>query len=364
MKKTQLFDRHLELGAKVIDFGGWAMPVQYTNVIEEHQATRTKAGLFDTCHMGEIEVKGPQAFELLQWVSSRNLAEQAIGQMKLSVITNEGGGIIDDVTIYRLGEEHYMIVTNAGTREKDYSWIERQRKERGLNGVQVTDISNETGKLDLQGPLAQSILQNLASDDLTPLQYYHAVHARIADVPVLISRSGYTGENGFEIYVESKMVGTLWDSLLETGAGSGLKPAGLGARDTLRLEAGMMLYGNDIDETITPLEVVYGWITDLEKEFVGSDALRRLKQAGITRKIVGFVMEERGIARHGYKVFKENKEIGEVTSGTFTPTLQKAVGFAFVPTSYSEQGTEIFIQIRDHFSRARVEKLPFYRRKK
>ena len=364
MKKTPLYDRHLALGGKIIDFGGWAMPVQYTNVIEEHTATRMKAGLFDICHMGEIEVKGPQAFNLLQWVLSRNLEGQDIGQIKLGVMTNEHGGIIDDVTVYRLGQEHYLVVTNAGTKDKDFSWIETQRKAKGFSNVQVMDMSDQTGKIDIQGPLSQVILQNSTAADLAPLQYYHAINTKVMNIPALVSRSGYTGEDGFEIYADSRNIGEIWDKLLESGKVFGLKPAGLGARDTLRLEAGMMLYGNDMDETITPLEVVYGWVANLEKDFIGSTALRRLKENGVTRKLVGFEMEERGIARHGYKVFNDGGEIGVVTSGTFTPTLQKAVGLAFVPISYNKPGKEILIQIRDNRAKARIVGLPFYKRKK
>ncbi|MGC9975541.1 MAG: glycine cleavage system aminomethyltransferase GcvT [Syntrophales bacterium] len=364
MKKTPLYDRHVALGAKIIDFGGWAMPVQYTNVIEEHNATRTKAGLFDISHMGEIEVKGPQALELLQWLLSRDIKGQAIGQIKLSVLTNEKGGIIDDVTVYRLGDERYLVVTNAGTKDKDYSWVEMQRRVKGLSDVEVIDNSGQTGKIDLQGPLSQAILQNLASDDLAPLTYYHAKDTKVMDIPALVSRSGYTGEDGFEIYTDSRRIGELWDKLLEIGAPFGLKPVGLGARDTLRLEAGMMLYGTDMDETITPLEVVYGWVTSLEKDFVGSSALKKLKEKGLSRKLVGFEMEERGIARHGYKVFKDGTEVGVVTSGTYAPTVQKAVGLAFVPMLYSRPGTDILIQIRDNRARARIVELPFYRRRK
>ncbi len=364
MKKTPLYDRHVALGARVIDFGGWAMPVQYTNVIEEHKATRERAGLFDICHMGEIEIRGHQALELLQWVLSRNIEGQNVGQIKLSVMTDEQGGIIDDLTVYRLGKDHYMVVTNAGTKDKDLAWIVNKRNEKGLSEAHVTDISDRTGKLDLQGPLSHKILQQIIAEDLTGLKYYHVMNTTILNAPALVSRSGYTGEDGFEIYADSRKIGDIWDKLLEIGVDDGLKPVGLGARDTLRLEAGMMLYGNDMDETITPLEVVYGWVTDLEKDFMGSAALRRLNQDGLTRKLVGFEMEDRGIARHGYKVFIEEKEVGEVTSGTFTPTLQKAIGLAFVPVSYSEPGTEISIRIRDHHVKARIVKLPFYKRGK
>jgi aminomethyltransferase len=364
MKKTPLYNRHLALGARVIDFGGWAMPVQYTGVIEEHETTRQKAGLFDICHMGEIEVRGPQAFDLLQWVLSRNLAGQTTGQMKLSVMTNEQGGMMDDVTVYRLEDDHYMVVTNAGTKDRDLAWIVNRRNDKGFFDAHITDMSDATGKLDLQGPFSQKILARLMSNDITPLKYYHAMNTTILGIPSLVSRSGYTGEDGFEIYADSGKIGELWDALMEAGADCGLKPVGLGARDTLRLEAGMMLYGNDMDETITPLEVVYAWITDLDKDFMGCAALKRLKQRGLTKTLIGFEMEDRGIARHGYGVFKEGKEVGLVTSGTFTPTLQKAIGLAFVPASIREPGTEIFIRIRDRLARARIVKLPFYRRRK
>jgi aminomethyltransferase len=279
-------------------------------------------------------------------------------------MTNENGGIIDDVTVYRLGKESYLVVTNAGTKDKDFSWIETQRKARGLSGVEVVDNSDRTGKIDLQGPLSQEILQNLVSDDLASLTFYHAKDMKVMKIPVIVSRSGYTGEEGFEIYAESRSIGEIWDKLLKIGKDLGLKPVGLGARDTLRLEAGMMLYGNDMDETITPLEVVYGWATNLEKDFIGCSALKKLKEKGLIRKLVGFEMEDRGIARHGHKVFKDAKEVGVVTSGTYTPTLQKAVGLAFMPVSYSRPGTDILIQIRDHHAGARIVELPFYKRQK
>jgi aminomethyltransferase len=295
---------------------------------------------------------------------SRNLAGQAVGQVKLSVMTNEQGGIIDDLTVYRLSEDHYMVVTNAGTKDKDLAWIIGKKDEKGLSDVQVTDHTDTTGKVDIQGPLSQEILQHLTAYDLTALKYYHAASTAILDVPVLVSRSGYTGEDGFEIYADSGKIGEIWDRIMEIGADYGLKPGGLGARDTLRLEAGMMLYGNDMDETVTPLEVVYGWVTDLDKDFVGCEALRNLKKRGLIRKLVGFEMEGRGIARHGYKVLIDFKEVGEVTSGTFTPTLQKAIGLAFVPISSSVPGIEISIRIREHDVKARIVKLPFYKREK
>jgi aminomethyltransferase len=362
MKKTPLYDRHVALGAKMIDFGGWDMPVQYTSVVEEHHATRTTAGLFDICHMGEIEIRGPQALDLLQGVMSRNLERQETGQMKLSVLTNEQGGIIDDVTVYKLDEDRYWVVTNAATKDKDLRWVQRWKQEKAFADADIADRTDQLGKLDLQGPRAQTILQPVSGDDLTPLKYYHAMQTTVAGVPSLVSRSGYTGEDGFEIYADSAQIGAVWDGLMAAGAESGLKPIGLGARDTLRLEAGMMLYGHEMCETVSPFEVVYGWLIDLEKDFTGRDVLDRQKKHGVARKLVGFEMAERGIARAGYKIFKYDREIGEVTSGTFAPTLNRAVGFAFVPTPYAEPLTEFEIRIRDRLVRARVVTIPFYRR--
>jgi aminomethyltransferase len=362
MKRTPLYERHINLGARIIDFGGWDMPVQYTGVIEEHRATRKAAGLFDICHMGEIDVIGPLAFELLQWVTSRNLEGQKIGQMKLSVITNEQGGIIDDLTVYRLAEEHYRLVTNASRTDDDYRWILKIKEEKGITDVQVINATDQTGKVDIQGPCSQEILQKITADDLSPLKFYYSIESKILDIPALISRSGYTGEDGFEIYTEAGRIGEVWDNLMETGVEGGLKPVGLGARDTLRLECGMMLYGNDMDETTMPFEVVYGWITDLDKDFIGSENLRRQKEKGIERKLVGFEMVDRGIARHGYEVLKNGREIGEVTSGTFAPTLNKAIGMAFVPVAYKDPGTDISIRIRNKEAKARIVPLPFYKR--
>lgn len=362
MQKTPLYDRHVKLGAKIIDFGGWAMPVQYTGVIEEHRTTREAAGLFDICHMGEIDVKGTGSFALLQYVMSRNLEDQKAGQMKLSILPNKQGGIIDDLTVYKFREDYYRLVTNAVTKDKDLKWIGKIKDEKGFQNVELIDITEDTGKLDLQGPLSEGILQQLMKDPLAPLGYYHSMETKVADELAIVSRSGYTGEDGFEIYVSAGKIGKVWDALLEAGRPAGIKPVGLGARDTLRLESGMMLYGNEMCETVSPFEVVYGWVTNLEKDFIGCDALRRQKEEGVKKKLVGFEVSDRGIARHGYKVFKEGREIGEVTSGTFSPTLQKAIGLAFVPAECREPGTSIDIQIRDSLAKARVAPLPFYKR--
>lgn len=364
MKKTPLFERHQKLKATMIEFGGWCMPVQYTAVIEEHRATRAAAGLFDICHMGEIEVRGTGARDLLQSVMSRNLDGQEIGQMMLSVMPNVRGGIIDDLTVYKLGDEHYMVVTNAVTKDGDWEWIRKAQKEKGLSGVVLRDISDATGKIDLQGPKSQAILQKITSANLVPLKFYHFMSTEVLGIPSIVSRSGYTGEDGFEIYADSSRIGDIFDALLTDGAPMGLKPVGLGARDTLRIESGMMLYGHEMDETVTPYEVVYGWLVDLTKDFTGREALRKQKEEGVKKKLVGFEMTDRGIARHGYKVFGDGREIGRVTSGTFAPTLGKALGFAFVDRTHESPGSEIEIEIRGQHAKARVVPLPFYRRPK
>lgn len=339
------------------------MPVQYTNVIDEHRTTRSAAGLFDICHMGEIEVKGPQALDLLQLVLTRNLADQAIGQIKLSALLNEEGGIIDDLTVYRMDEDFYLLVTNAAPKDRDLYWIKKILDERKFD-CHLKDISDETGKLDLQGPRSEEILRKISDADLKNMRFYHFCKAQVAGFEAIISRSGYTGEDGFEIYALGTVIGQIWDKLMNVGADLGLKPCGLGARDTLRLESGMMLNGQDMDESISPLEVPYGWIVDPNKEFIGSVLLRAKKDSGIRKKLVGLEMTGRGIARHGYKVFKGGKEIGIVTSGTFSPTLNKAIGMAFVDIDCSVPDTQIEIAIRDTMAAAKVVKLPFYKREK
>ena len=363
MKKTPLYEKHVALNAKIIDFGGWAMPVQYTNVIDEHKTTRNAATLFDICHMGEIEVRGPQALNLLQFALTRNLQEQETGQIKLSALLTDDGGIIDDLTVYKLGQDYYMLVTNASTCVADWERINALREAKGFDCT-LENISDNMGKLDLQGPFAWEILCTLTHYDLNRLQYYRFVELKVLGQPAIISRSGYTGEDGFEIYAPATIIGDIWDTIMKAGINFGLKPAGLGARDTLRLEAGMMLNGQDITNSVSPLEVPYSWLVDFDKEFAGVAALRALKLSGIKKKLVGLEMTGRGIARHGYKVFQGDKEIGIVTSGTFAPTLNKAVGLAFVDINYSAPDTELSVAIRDTQSPAKVVKIPFYKRSK
>ncbi|MEN6421027.1 MAG: glycine cleavage system aminomethyltransferase GcvT [Smithella sp.] len=361
MKKTPLYEKHVALNAKIIDFGGWAMPVQYTNVIDEHKTTRSTAGLFDICHMGEIEVKGPQVLDLLQLVLTRNLAGQSVGQVKLSALLNEEGGIIDDLTVYKMAETTYMLVTNATPKDRDWQWINKIQKDKKFD-CELKDVSDATGKLDLQGPRSEEILQKLTEADLRSLRFYHFCEAQVAGFPAIISRSGYTGEDGFEVYAAVDFIGQIWDKLMTVGAASGMKPCGLGARDTLRLESGMMLNGQDMDESVSPLEVPYSWVVDAQKEFIGKKALEDKKKSGRADKLVGIEMTGRGIARHGYKVFYGGKEIGVVTSGTFSPTLSKAIGLAFINADFSAPDTAIEVVIRDTMTAAKIVKLPFYKR--
>ncbi|MBP1711703.1 MAG: aminomethyltransferase [Deltaproteobacteria bacterium] len=363
MKKTPLYEKHAALGAKIIDFGGWAMPVQYTNVINEHNATRTSAALFDICHMGEIEVRGPQATDLLQFALTRDLAGQKIGQVKLSALLNDRGGIIDDLTVYKMAEDFYMLVTNATTRETDFHRIKAILEEKKFN-CQMEDVSEITGKLDLQGPRAEEILQMLSDADLKNIRFYHFAEFPVAGIPAIISRSGYTGEDGFEIYAAAEKISLIWDRLMEAGQAFGMKPAGLGARDTLRLEAGMMLNGQDMTQDMSPLEAPYGWLVDWNKDFAGKSALVSIRDRGIGKKIVGLEMTGRGIARHGYAVKSGDREIGLVTSGTFAPTLNKAIALAFIDMEFTTPDAEISVVIRDTASAARVVKLPFYKRPK
>lgn len=363
MKRTPLYDVHLKAGAKMIEFGGWEMPVQYTSVIDEHRATRCTAGLFDICHMGEFNIHGKGSLALLQKIMTRDLAAQKTNQMKLSVMTTREGGIIDDLTIYKYTEDRYTVVTNAATKDKDYEWIRNNNEVFSFNAV-IEDVTEHTGKLDLQGPLASEILQALTDSNLSQLKYYNFLETKVLGAPATISRSGYTGEDGFEIYVASSQVAEIWEGMLAAGSPRGLKPAGLGARDTLRLEAGLMLYGNEMCENVTPLEVAYSWVLDLDKDFIGKDALLNEKTSGIKKKLVGFEMVDRGIARHGYKILENSNEIGEVTSGSFTPTVNKAIGMAFVPARFQEPGSELSVKIRENVAKAKVVSLPFYKRKK
>ncbi|MFA4830904.1 MAG: glycine cleavage system aminomethyltransferase GcvT [Patescibacteria group bacterium] len=357
--QTPLNQIHKDLGARMVDFGGWEMPVIYTNQIDEHHAVRNAAGIFDVCHMGEIIVKGPDAFTLLQKVVSRDISKMENGQVSLCVLCAEDGGIIDDLTVYKYDDKNFMLVVNAGTAQGDYEWVVKHAT--GLD-VQVKNRSDEVAKIDLQGPKAEEILQKLTDADLKTIKRYHFKIISVDGVPMTVSRSGYTGEDGFELYLPNSAAVQIWNKLLAVGKPLGLLPCGLGSRDTLRTECGMMLYGHDIDREHSPLEAVYGWAVSLDKDFIGRDVLLKQKEAGLKRKLVGFEMIERGIARQHYPIYHAGRSVGEVTSGAPAPTLGKNIGLGYIEYNLREPETEIEIKVRENLVKARIVKLPFYKR--
>lgn len=363
--RTPLFEEHKKLGAVIVDFGGWDMPVYYTNVIEEHHATRNACGLFDICHMGEFIVEGKEAFNLVQWAVSRDISGMKSGEMVLSVLCNGHGGIIDDLTVYKFHDEKFMLVVNASTAKKDFGHVEKLLHEKKFN-ASVADISMQTGKLDLQGPHAQQILQKVVSFDLNQIGFYKFAQEEksLCGFDSIISRSGYTGEDGFELYFDWKNSEKIWNSLLHHGKGLGIVPVGLGARDTLRLEAAYNLYGHELDEGTNPFECRYGWVVSDKKNFFGKEAVFSQKQGGLKRTLVGFEMVDRAIARNGYNVFCQGNHCGVVTSGSFSPTLKKNIGLCFIEPLHSKPGTEIEVQVRDKKFKAQIIKLPFYKREK
>jgi aminomethyltransferase len=359
LKRTPLYDEHVKAGGRIVPFAGWEMPVQYpTGILEEHRAVRTKAGLFDVSHMGEVDVRGPDALDLVQHITTNDASRIEVGQAQYTVMCREDGGAIDDCIVYRFADR-YMIVVNAANRSKDFDWIMEHAADRD---VMVTDISDEIGLLALQGPSAESILQKLTSVDLSGIPYYHFAQGKVDEGPAIISRTGYTGEDGFELYVAAGSAAGLWRRLLEEGGADGLVPVGLGARDSLRLEMGYALYGNDIDEEHTPLEAGLGWVTKLDKgEFIGRDALVRQKEAGVQQKLVGFLLKDRGFPRHGYAVQWQGSDAGVVTSGAHAPSLNVGVGMAYVPAQASKAGTPLDIIVRERAVPAEVTRPPFYK---
>ncbi len=359
MKNTALTHIHEKLGAKMVPFAGYNMPVSYTGINDEHETVRTKLGVFDVSHMGEFILKGPGALELIQRVTSNDASKLFDGKVQYSCLPNENGGIVDDLLVYRMTADSYMLVVNASNIEKDWSWI----TARNTAGVEMHDISDRTSLLAVQGPLAAKALQTLTSMDLSSMEYYTFAKGEFAGCPnILVSATGYTGAGGFEIYFDNQHAEKIWDAVMQAGEPYGVKPAGLGCRDTLRLEMGFCLYGNDIDDTTSPLEAGLGWITKFAKEFTNSAALKKQKEEGVSRKLVGFEMLERGIPRHDYAVVDASgTNIGKVTSGTQSPSLGKAIGLAYVPSEYASENSEIFISIRDKNLKAKVVKLPFYK---
>lgn len=359
LKRTSLYDLHVAAGARMVEFGGWEMPVQYAGIVEEHRAVRSAAGLFDVSHMGEVEIEGPGALDTVQYLLTNDTSRLEIGQGLYTPMCTPSGGIIDDLTVFRLGEHRFFLVVNAATTAKDFAWIAGHTQN-----ATARDRSSELALLALQGPRAQVILQHLTRADLASLRYFHIIeNVEMGGVRGLISRTGYTGEDGFEIACPWEAAPRVWEALMDAGRGDGLVPVGLGARDTLRLEAAYMLYGSDIDETISPLEAPLGWTVKLEKgEFVGRGALLRQKQEGVQRKLVGLEMTERAIPRHGYPLLAGGARVGQVTSGTFGPWVDKSIGMGYVGNAYTQPGTEIDVEIRSKPARARVVKLPFYKR--
>lgn len=359
LKKTPLYDEHAAAGAKLVPFAGYEMPVQYrSGILAEHQAVRLRAGLFDVSHMGEIYIRGPQALELIQSITTNDASKLVVGQAQYSVMCREDGGCIDDCIVYRF-EDVYMIVVNASNRDKDRDWMYHNAEKFD---VEVTDKSDEIGLIALQGPKAQDILSRLTKSSLDDIQYYHFAEGEVAGARAIISRTGYTGEDGFELYVDTADTRKLWQRIMEAGAPDGLIPAGLGARDSLRLEMGYALYGNDIDDKHTPLEAGLGWVTKLDKEnFVGKQALVKQKSEGVRQRLVGFILKERGFPRHGYEVRWNGEAGGEVTSGTVSPSLEQGVGLAYVPVEASKPGSVIEVMVRDKPIAAEVTRPPFYK---
>jgi aminomethyltransferase len=367
LRKTPLNSRHRASGAKMVSFGGWDMPVEYSGIVQEHLAVRTRAGLFDVSHMGEIEIAGKDALAAVQRISSNDAAKLSVGQAQYSGLMTPGGAFVDDLLVYRLAPAHFLLVVNAGNIERDYEWIAEQIKPAG-DAVAV-DASARYALLAAQGPRASAVLQALTGVDLSAIKYYWFTHGEVAGIRSTISRTGYTGEDGFEIFVPPHSADRLWQAILDAGRAVDLIPCGLGARDTLRLEASMRLHGSDIDETTTALEADLGWIVGWKKDdFIGARALREQKAAGVRRKLVGFEMLDRGIARSGYDVFVSRQggsaaPVGRVTSGTQTPYLKKAIGMAYVPVEDAAPDTEIDVDIRGRRTRARVVPMPFYKRR-
>ncbi len=344
----------------MVEFFGWEMPVEYSGIIEEHLAVRNQAGLFDVSHMGEILVLGPQALDYVQHLTPNNAARTSPTKAQYSALTTPKGTFVDDLLVYCLDENTYLLVVNAANADKDFAWIEKNKA--GFE-VEVKNLSDDYSQIALQGRNAQDILKNLNDLPLDEMGSFAVAHGEVAGIPSMVSRTGYTGEDGFEVYTTSATPGVIWDALIETGESYGIKPVGLGARDTLRLEACLMLYGNDIDDTTTALEAGLKWLVKFKKgDFLGREVLLQQKEEGIKKRIAGFELIDRGIARSHYPVYIGEEKVSEVTSGTFSPYLKKSIGLTYLPMEYTEEGTEIDIEVRGKRVAARVVPLPFYKR--
>jgi aminomethyltransferase len=357
-KRTPLYDVHVQSGARMVEFAGWDMPVQYTGLLDEHEAVRTRAGLFDVSHMGEVVFRGPKALQALNHVFTNDLTQVADGQAQYGCLCRESGGIVDDVVVYRRSAEDLLVCVNAGNRQKDFEWL------RGhAGGAQVANESDDWAQIALQGPKAQAILQPLTAADLPKLKAFRFTEGEVAGVTCTIARTGYTGEDGFEFFCRPSDGAGLWKALILAGKAEGLVPAGLGARDTLRLEVAYRLYGSDMDDATTPLEAGLGWVVKFDKgDFIGRDAMLRQKAGGLPRKLVGFVLTDPGIARHGFDVLHDGKKAGTVTSGTRSPTLKTSIGLAYVPPPLAAEGSTFAVDVRGRPASAQVVKTPFYTR--
>ncbi|HTE31718.1 MAG TPA: glycine cleavage system aminomethyltransferase GcvT [Chryseolinea sp.] len=357
IKQIPLNDIHVKLGGKMVPFAGFNMPVRYASDIEEHMTVRNGVGVFDVSHMGEFTIKGPNALDLIQRVTTNDASKLVDGQAQYSSLPNKTGGLVDDLIVYKIKDDDYWLVVNAGNIQKDWDWITSFNSK----GVDMQNVSDNICLFAIQGPKAASVLQRLTPVDLSSIKYYHFTIGKFAGVDgVLISNTGYTGAGGFEIYVKNDVAAQVWNAIFEAGKPEDIKPIGLGARDTLRLEMGFCLYGNDIDETTSPLEAGLGWITKFTKEFTNSTALKKQKDEGIKRKLVGFKMIDKGIPRHDYLIKDvSGATIGKVTSGTISPVLGVGVGLGYVALDHAKQGTEIFIDVRGRALKSEVTKLPF-----
>ncbi|MEN8786667.1 MAG: glycine cleavage system aminomethyltransferase GcvT [Flavobacteriales bacterium] len=357
MRKTALTSTHIDLGAKMVEFAGYYMPLQYEGLGIEHETVRNAVGVFDVSHMGEFLISGPNALELIQKVSSNDATKIEIGKAQYSCLPNDKGGIVDDLIIYKIKEEQYLLVVNASNMEKDWDWI----SSHNSMGAEMKDLSMDYSLLAIQGPKAVEAMQSLTEVNLSEIKFYNFEVAPFAGIEnVIISATGYTGSGGFEIYCKNSEAKQVWDKVLKAGADFGIKPIGLAARDTLRLEKGYCLYGNEINDTTSPLEAGLGWVTKFTKDFINADNLKAQKEAGVTRKLVGFEMIERGIPRHDYPIVdSDGNEIGIVTSGTMSPSLSKGIGMGYVPTELSKPDSEIMVQIRNKQVKAKVVKMPF-----
>ena len=357
MKKIPLHDVHVSLQAKMVEYAGFEMPVRYGSDKEEHLTVRKGVGVFDVSHMGEFIVSGTKALSLLQLVTSNDVSKLTVGQAQYSYLPNDKGGIIDDLIVYRLDVEQYMLVVNAANIEKDWNWISKQN----TTGAQLRNVSDEFCLFAVQGPDAKSVVQELTPTNLSDIPFYHFVSSSIAQVEgVIISNTGYTGAGGFELYVPNKQAAKVWEALFETGNKYQIKPIGLAARDTLRLEKGYCLYGNDIDDSTSPIEAGLGWVTKFSKPFINSEALREQKESGVGQRLVGIEMVDKGIPRKGYLIYdSEGKEIGKMTSGTISPSLSKGIGMGYVQTGNHHPGTVLAVQVRNKSLEAKVVKTPF-----